>query len=363
MWIYPLLVLGAFAAGLSGQGRPPGLPVTPPPVDHPGLWAQPLYERPGKGGGDSGGPSTPAGRQPAVPVDPEIAGPQLAGKDLQTATAKVMTLTWHRSLPAVLAAAKAADKPVFWLQALGELDGLASSTLQSMRGLTLANDVVFARLRDQFVLGYANIERQPYVGLSQGYEPDQTAMGATNGSGGRNLQLAILAADGTVMLALPGFWHALDLLSTLDLAVELHRLHGSAEHSHEQKLAMARSKHETFLKRIGAGMSARSAWQNRDVVAERDRSDLGMRDTYQRDPAGGPLRNEVGQIELRPLLQVLHERVGVLRFTAIAAMPWEALVDYGHPQFDANAAMERGRTFSAAAANHQRRERERKSSR
>jgi len=359
MWICRLLVLGSLVVGLVGQGPPPGLPVTPPPFDHPGLWAQPLYERPGKGGGGSG-PAAPGARQPAAPVDPELVGPQVAGKELQTATAKVMTLTWHRSLPAVLAAATAAGKPVFWLQGLGELDGLASSTLQSMRGVTLANDVVFARLRDQFVLGYANIERQPHVGVSLGYEPDQTAMGATNGSGGRNLQLAVLAADGTVLLALPGFWHALDLLSSLDLAAELHRLYASGEYTHEQKLAMARSKHETFVRRIGAGMSARSVWQETDAVAERNRSSRGMRDTFVRDPKGGPLLDAGGNVELRPLLQVLHERFGALRFTAIAAMPWEALVDYGHPHFDANAAVERGRTFSAAMANHQRRERERK---
>jgi hypothetical protein len=362
MWICRLLVLGSLAAGLPGQAPPPGLPVTPPPFDHPGLWAQPLYERPGKSGGGSG-PAAPGARRPPAPVDPELAGPQLAGKELQTATAKVMTLTWHRSLPAVLAAAEAAGKPVFWLQGLGELDGLASSTLQSMRGLTLANDVVFARLRDQFVLGYANIERQPHVGLSQGYEPDQTAMGATNGSGGRNLQLAVLAADGTVMLVLPGFWHALDLLSCLDLAAELHRLHTSVEHSAEQKLAMARAKHDAFVRRIGAGMSARSGWQATDIAAERERSVRGMRDTYQRDPKGGPLRDGDGNVELRPLLQVLHERIAVLRFTLITAVPWEALVDYGHPVFDANAASERGRTFSAAASNQQKRERERKAGR
>ena len=78
-----------------------------------------------------------------------------------------------------------------------------------------------ALLAGSFVLGARNIEKDGHVGLSRGYRVDQTAVGTTNGAGGRNVQLLVLAADETVVHALPGFWHAEDLLPELRLGLSL----------------------------------------------------------------------------------------------------------------------------------------------
>ena len=58
-------------------------------------------------------------------MEPETFGPKLEGKQLKKAVAKVKALKWHNSLLDAKALSVATGKPVLWLQALGEIDGLA----------------------------------------------------------------------------------------------------------------------------------------------------------------------------------------------------------------------------------------------
>ena len=117
-------LLGAAVA----QGMPsplPGLPMTPPPVDHPALAAQPLMQNDRPAGGGGGGAATPAKGQAQPMPDPATVGPKLAGKDLKKAVGKVADLKWHGKLGAARADAAASDKPILWLDALGDLEGFA----------------------------------------------------------------------------------------------------------------------------------------------------------------------------------------------------------------------------------------------
>lgn len=115
----------AMAQLRSGLPAPlPGTPMTPPPVDHPALGAQPLFgdggsSRPAGGGGGPGGPAA-APEQP-----PETQGAQRRGKDLKSAVAKVRALPWHDSLDEAKARSAATGRPILLLQALGELEGFA----------------------------------------------------------------------------------------------------------------------------------------------------------------------------------------------------------------------------------------------
>ena len=61
--------------------------------------------------------------------------------------------------------------------------------------MTLPNEEVMDLLAERFVLGARNIERERHVGLSHGYAATDTAVGTTNGAGGRNVQIVVLAAD------------------------------------------------------------------------------------------------------------------------------------------------------------------------
>jgi hypothetical protein len=339
----------------------PGLPVTPPPVDHPALVGQPLMpsSQPPAPPPAVPGPVGPgAVKAPApAPVDPDTAGPKLAGKDLDDAVAKVLALRWSETMSVALAAAKATDKPVLWLQTLGELDGLACSTLQSLRGITFSNDLVLEQLRDKFVLGRGNIERELHVGLSHGYRRDQTAFGTTNGTGGRNVQMVFLAADGAVLHVLPGFWHPLDLLAELQLVHQLHGLYGSGDHAPAQKLAMAATMHRAFLRGLSGLAVDRSRWQDADALAEQARGRVVPRDTFVLDAKGQPLRDKSGTAALKPLVQVVHERSMVRAFVPFGEYDIEAVVDYGTPQSDANAPHEKGRAFAGAVQKNQERER------
>lgn len=129
-----LLLLAPFATAQLHSGMPSplgGIPMTPPPVDHPALGAQPLFGDPGRA---SPSPSTsPA--EPAEPakcgpackkeVDPDTFGPKRIGADLKKAVVAVKALEWQRSLVDAKAMSAATGKPILWLQALGDIGGFA----------------------------------------------------------------------------------------------------------------------------------------------------------------------------------------------------------------------------------------------
>lgn len=125
---------------------PAAIPVVAPPVDHPVYGGQPNFPRgngqtptpkpspnPGKGPrkGGPGGPAVPAAPgAPAVPSAEEEAakaflGERVAGRDLKKRVKEVRELGWVEDLDKARARAAAAGKPVFWVQALGDLDGFA----------------------------------------------------------------------------------------------------------------------------------------------------------------------------------------------------------------------------------------------
>ena len=335
----------------------PGVPVTPPPVDHPALAGQPLFQPPAPSAAPSGSGAPKAPAPVAKPVDPDTVGPKLAGKDLEGAVAKVAALRWIETLSVAQAAAAATKRPILWLQGLGELDGLACSTLQSLRGITLANDLVLEQLRDRFVLGRSNLERELHVGLSLGYRRDQTAVGTTNGSGGRNVQMVFLAADGTVLHVLPGFWHALDLLPELALVLQLDELHASADYTLAQKRAMAATMHRSLLRRVSGLALDRSHWQDTDAAAEQERGRIVPRDTFVVDAKGLLRRDKNGLAELKPLVVVAHERSLARGFVPLADFSMEEFVDYGVPLFDANVPFDQGTPFPGAVLQNQKRAR------
>ena len=117
---------------------PPGIPVVPPPVDHPAYLGQPLMPlsngngtvgdpTPGdKSGGDrrSGGPDATK-PSPAEQRAQEFLEQRVEGRDLKKAVAAVKALKWYDDLPSALAQSAATGKPVLLLQALGDVDGFA----------------------------------------------------------------------------------------------------------------------------------------------------------------------------------------------------------------------------------------------
>ena len=215
--------------------------------------------------------------------------------------------------------------------------------------MTLPNDDVISFLDSRFILAHRNIQKDSYVGLSHGYSPTQSAVGTTNGAGPRNVQFLILAADETVLHALPGFWHAEDLIPELQLAFEINRLYLEKDRSEYYKEKMYVLLHETHMRRHGAEAQRRGQWQDFDRRYESHRAQREVRDTFRTGDDGKP--------ELKSVPEVIHDRMLARRFLPLASFDLEQFVDYGRPFYDNNHGY-RGKDFSAAERVNAKRERE-----
>jgi hypothetical protein len=231
--------------------------------------------------------------------------------------------------------------------------------LQSLRGVTLPNEDVMNLLSSRFHLVWRNIEKESHVGLSHGYKPNQTAVGTTNGAGGRNVQLVVLAADETVVHVMPGFWHAEDLLGELRLALDVHRLYRDEELTTEGKQAMFAALHRSFLRRMSPETIGRSGWQGFDVWVEAERAKRQPgRDTVVCDETGQTVAGQGGVPQLKPVSQVVHERMAARPFRKLADFDMESFVDYGRAFYDNNQGLDKGKSFPRAEQANQKREKE-----
>jgi hypothetical protein len=229
--------------------------------------------------------------------------------------------------------------------------------MQSLRGVSLPDGDVYDLLATRFVVGMRNIERASHVGLSHGYACDQTAVGTTNGAGGRNLQLVVLAPDETVLHVLPGFWHPEDLVAELGLALEVHRLHGDAALPAARRDAMFAALHRSHLARQTPESLARADWQDFDLWEEVERSRREPRDTVRLDAHGQAVPGKHGAPALKPVVQVVHERMLARPFRKLADFDMESFVDYGRPFYDNNWGIDEGRKFHRAVEANKKRDR------
>ncbi|MEO2006889.1 MAG: hypothetical protein ABGY41_22650 [Candidatus Poribacteria bacterium] len=189
--------------------------------------------------------------------------------------------------------------------------------------MTLPNDDVINYLDSRFILFHRNIENDKHVGMSQGYKPTQSAVGTTNGAGPRNVQFLILACDETVLHALPGFWHAEDLIPELQLAFEINRLYLDQSKDAAQKDKMFARLHKSHMRRHGAAAERRGHWQGFDRRAEMSRVQLEERDTFRKTVSG--------ELELKSVPEVIHDRMLQRRFKKLDEFDLENFV----PQHDA----------------------------
>ena len=94
---------------------------------------------------------------------------------------------------------------------------------------------------------------------------------------------------------------------------------------------------------------ARSDWQgfDRHAEVERQKAEPG-RDTFADDGAGA----------LKPLCQVVHDRMLSRPFRQLDDFDMESFVDYGRAYYDNNMGLDKGREFQRAQQANQKRERE-----
>ncbi len=215
--------------------------------------------------------------------------------------------------------------------------------------MTLPNDDVIDFIGTRFILVHKNIQSEQHVGMSHGYKDTQSAVGTTNGAGPRNVQFMILAADKTVLHALPGFWHAEDLIPELQLAFEINRLYLDEQKTFNQKAKMYEMLHKSHMRRHGAAAVRRGQWQGFDRHTEVHRVKTEERDTFR------TLAN--GELQLKSVPEVIHDRMLTRRFKKLEDFDLETFVDYGRAFYDNNRG-ERGKTFKKAESVNSKRGRE-----
>ena len=147
--------------------------------------------------------------------------------------------------------------------------------------MSLPKKQVLSLLKNEWVVGWKNIEKENYVGRSFGYSKEQTSIGTTNGAGPTNIQLFMLSPDLVVMHALPGFWHPDDLARELRFGKKMLALWQDEKLDRAEKDRRFCSMQLAELKDHPLAMYERSGWQDFDMNTERARYKSGqMRDTF-----------------------------------------------------------------------------------
>lgn len=202
-------------------------------------------------------------------------------------------------------------------------------------------------LQSQWIVGWKNIITESYVGDSHGYTCEETSVGTTNGAGGRNVQLFMIAPDGVVIHALAGFWHPEDLLRELRFARQkLLPLWQDPTLPRDVKDRTYANLHALEVAGHSRATRMRSSWQGFDAKNELARfEEQGSRDTVALDAEGQPIEKGNGY-QLKTLDVLVHERMAARPFVPFADFDVMAFADYGRRYYDNNKKVDgEGETF------------------
>lgn len=202
--------------------------------------------------------------------------------------------------------------------------------------MSLSDRRVTSVLRSRFVCGARDIAGEPYAGRSGKHDAQSAAVRTTNGAGPHNMQLFVLAADGTVLHCLPGYWGPADLVFELRFAEEIDRVRRAPRLSREAKEQRFRELHLAHIARHPQDMVDRSVMQGFDKKYEKRRREETS-DTILRDDSLKPRlrpRRPAARDEFKTTDQIMHERMAARPFVAYDAFDTERFADYGRPLYD-----------------------------
>lgn len=203
--------------------------------------------------------------------------------------------------------------------------------------MSLSSPQVLSYLKDNYVCGTRDISGLPYAGVSGRHEINGNAVGTTNGAGPHNIQLFVLASDGTVLHCLPGYWCPQDLIYELDFAKSVNQVWNSRQ-SVEAKQAQFSRLHLAHIKQHPAAMSQRSRMQGFDQLFEL-KNRLDVTDTIaDKALAQMALKNQMRVPEgvFKTTDVIMHERLAKMPFEPYEGFNVAAFSDYGKIQYDKN---------------------------
>lgn len=238
-------------------------------------------------------------------------------------------LVWYKSLSRARAEAQRSDKPILWVHMLGRIDGNTSSAASALRAVSLSKSPVYSILKDDFVVGYENIDDRKFVAIPQEHGPDENVSDTANGAGAQSLQLFVLAPDGTVLTCLPGYWSAPDLACELALAKDLYRVWKKSDLTIDEKRAQFASLHLAHISTHSQAMKNRSHLSEADLQFEGRK--LENSDFFYQQRAVNPSTGKTPLRNVKTVDFVMHERLSRRPFEPYQDFDVAAYADFGRP--------------------------------
>ena len=202
--------------------------------------------------------------------------------------------------------------------------------------MSLSQEPAISALRQYFVCGYKDITGESYAGVSGVHNVDGNAVRTTNGAGPHNIQMFMLASDGTVLNCLPGYWSPQDLVREMSFAADLNRVYQNTSLSRTQKEQMFQKMHLAHISQHPQGMHRRSHLQGFDAEYEAKHK-LAETDVIRDKNA---VSNALAQGWKAPpeafkaADEILHERMAKRPFLAYQSFDVAQYSDYGLPKYD-----------------------------
>lgn len=193
-------------------------------------------------------------------------------------------------------------------------------------------------LKDNYVCGVKDITGEKYAGVSGSHLPSGKAAMTTNGAGPHNLQIFMLAPDGTVLHCLPGFWHAQDLARELDLAEALYQVWIDPRYTRSQKDALFRKMQIEHIAHHPPQMTRRSRMQGFDQKFEAKHR-LASSDTIRNPELAKAVLAKGAKPQpgaFKTTDEIMHERMARRPFLPYNQFDVVAFSDYGRPFYNKN---------------------------
>jgi hypothetical protein len=205
--------------------------------------------------------------------------------------------------------------------------------------VSLSQEPVFSELKNKFVCTSKDITNEPYCGKSGRHAPTGKGISTTNGAGPHNLQLFVLAPDGTVLHCLPGYWAPQDLVHELKLAEDLFTVWKNPQLSRGQKNQMFKQMQLSHLNEHPTDMVRRSRMQGFDQKFE------AKNRPYQSDTVKNPQlavqalaqnNNKLLAQAFKTTDQIAHERMAQRPFVPYSQFDVAVYTDYGKQRYEKN---------------------------
>ncbi len=203
--------------------------------------------------------------------------------------------------------------------------------------MSLSQEPAFSYLKQNFVCGAKDIENEPYCGVSGRHAPDGKGIVTTNGAGPHNLQLFMMAPDGTVLHCLPGYWAPQDLTRELQFGMQLLRIYQDPRLTQGQKNRMFSQMHLAHIQEHPHDMVKRSRMQGFDQKYE------AKTRPYQSDTVlNASLAVQALQANDNKMLNsafkttdvIMHERLAQRPFVKYQDFDVAAYTDYGRQKYE-----------------------------